>query len=247
MKEHVRQRRGNAIRAGNNDKLRVTVQVVPIPGRLLAGFVRLEQRGEDVRVLGLVPDALVDLRLDPRPKGEVVPVEQGGALEEGEQPGEVSEQGDVVHVCADGVEDVGFVAGGEHVRGFVEREVFHDVEDEEVEPLRHVEGGVCVGGENGEERCDGVGDARVVVGEGFGAEGLVPDFAAAGVLALVAGHEEGGAGLEKSVPRPFGDGRLGTVDGFDGLGVGDGELGWAWDGQRRRAGCRRGLSSPSLT
>lgn len=223
VEEHVRQRRGDAVRAGNHDKLRVAVQVVSIPCRLLAGLVRLEYRGEDVRVLGLVADALVDLRLDPRPKGEVVPVEEGGALEEGEQPGEVGEEGNVVHVCADGVEDVGLVAGGEHVGRFVEGEVLHDVEDEEVEPLGHVEGSVGAGaGEYGEERGDGVGDARVVVGEGLGAEGLVPDFAAAGVLALVAGHEEGGAGLEKSVPWPFGDGGLGAVDGFDGLGVGDG-------------------------
>lgn len=136
----------------------------------------------------------------------------------------MGKEGDVVHVGADGVEDVGLVAGGEHLGRLVEGEVFHDVEDEEVEPLRHVEGGAGGGGggEDGEERGDGLGDARIVVGEGFGAEGLVPDFAAAGMLALIAGHEEGGAGLEKSVPWTFGDGGLGAVDGLDGLGVGDG-------------------------
>ena len=55
-------------------------------------------------------------------------------------------------------------------------------------------------------------------------EALVPDLAALVVLGLVTGGLERDEGLEDGVVGALGDGRLGAVDGLNGLGVGDGEL-----------------------
>lgn len=79
--------------------------------------------------------ALVNQLLNPVEELNVVPVQHGRPLEKGEQPGQVGEEGDVVHVGADGLEDVRRLAVGEHVGRLVERQILHDVENEEGEPF----------------------------------------------------------------------------------------------------------------
>ncbi len=105
---------------------------------------------------------LINQLLDPVEELDVVPVQNGRPLEEREQPWEVGEEGDVVHVGADGLEDVRRLAVGEHFGRLVERQVLHDVEDEKGEPFSDIHRPALMAFNSCEEQRDGPGDARVV-------------------------------------------------------------------------------------
>jgi hypothetical protein len=190
LEEDVCQRGGDRVAPRDDDQLRVSMQVVLVQLRLLALVVSCQEPVEDVWMLGLVLrrwpcmsadcetdvapvavssylGALVNLVLDPVPELQVVEVEDRSPLEEGEQPGQVGEEGDVEHVGADGLEDVGLFSVADHVRVLVEGEVFHDIEDEEVEPLRDVDRLVVVAFDDVKKVVDGGGDAVVVPVDGF--------------------------------------------------------------------------------
>lgn len=162
MEEDVGQGCSHTVAARDDDELGVAVQVPPVTLRLGALLVCRQDPREDVGLVRLVHRPLVDLLLDPVPEGEIVPVQQGCPLEEGEQPGEVGEEGNVPHVSPDGLEDVGLLSVGHHVGRFVECQVLHDIEDEEVKPFGHVKGCSFVPTNNSKQLVDGLGDPRIV-------------------------------------------------------------------------------------
>lgn len=111
--------------------------------------------------------ALVNKFLDPAQKLVVVPVQNWGALDEGQQPGHVCEEGNVEHVSSDRLENISLLALGQHVGRLVEGKVLHHVKHEVGEPLRHIKGLSFAAVNGSQQLVDGLGDARIVPLNGY--------------------------------------------------------------------------------
>jgi hypothetical protein len=74
----------------------------------------------------------------------------------------VREQGDSEHILTDRLEDVRFFAIANHVGVSVERQVFHHIKHEEVEPLCDIDWLFVISLEHVKQFADGFCDAMVV-------------------------------------------------------------------------------------
>jgi hypothetical protein len=111
--------------------------------------------------------ALVNKLLDPAQKLVIVPVQNWRALDEGQQPGHVSEEGNVEHVGANRLENVSLLALGQHVGRLVEGKILHHVKHKVGEPLRNIKCLSLAAVNGSEELVDGLGDAGIVPLNGY--------------------------------------------------------------------------------
>lgn len=82
--------------------------------------------------------SFVYLITNPLPESLVLVVENGGRLEEGEEPQQVAEKADICHIGMERFHKIMFHTILEHAKRLPPSQVTHDIKAVEVEPVSHI-------------------------------------------------------------------------------------------------------------